>query len=243
MADLAALRTRLEGALDTLESVTAEFETAAASLAHGRLEGVARALSLRDAPETQRARDAVDRLAGDAPELEQALDRYRRARALLAERLRERTEALGVGASSDLEAVATLEREPLLYEGRAAPWAAMVFICLIGTVMTVLGWNQRGVGLVWLVVPALVLSMFFAAPKLRVTAKRVCVGASVVMLDEVEAFLIKRVERPSGKGRRSVEYDLVFERRDGEPSSFRVQVVPGGFTAALSSVGLHAMRL
>lgn len=233
-----ALRVRLEGACETLLSTTQTFERAARSLSRGQTDDVARAVALRDAEETRRARDAVERLAGEEPELNTLLERYRSARGAFVEALQSRAHELGLEGPANRELVEALERD-VLWEGRAVNWPATALFACIGVFIGFASLFRHPE--FWFLGPvcafAVVLANVFTAPKLRVTRKTVVVGNQSFRLDEVRGCRVVRVEHRTSKGHRTDTF-IEFELEQQRVERIKVPFVPDGFSAAMTALGL-----
>ncbi|MGV3625577.1 MAG: hypothetical protein ACO1OB_32500 [Archangium sp.] len=235
------LRVRLEGAWETLESTAECFERAARSLSRGQTDDVARALALRDAEETQRARDAVERIG--EPETEDLLARYRTARGAFVEALQARATELGLDGPANRELVQTLETD-VLWEGRAVNWAGAALFLGIGIFMGFLS-VQRSPRL-WFLGPLVGLAIFVGflvtAPKMKVTKKTVVVGYQSFRIDALRGCCVRRVQSGFGKSRR-IDTFIEFQLEQERVERIKVPVVPSGFYTAMNALGLPPIRV
>lgn len=237
MASLAELRVRLEGALEVLEEATHTVEHAVAQLEQGRLDGVAAALKVRDAPETLHAKLAVEKLAEREPQLEPVVERFIVAKRALLEQVHAHAAELGLEGEAPVSAVETMTRDPVLYQGSERNLGAAAGLTFFGVVVAALGWGRPGAWLFVGVIAVGVAALLVRARKLVVTAGRIVIGAQVVDVPEVKRLLIRRCEFRTQKGGRRVHWELVFERERWGESMIRLEYLPEGFRSALFQLG------
>ncbi|MGV3624780.1 MAG: hypothetical protein ACO1OB_28430, partial [Archangium sp.] len=127
-----------------LESATQIFERARQALSEGRVDHVARAVIVRDAPETEYAHQFVER-SGDR----QSVLRFVAARDAFVEALQSRTSDLALETAENRQLVLSLEREAL-WEGRSVNGVGFaMFIALAAIIVGAAFWE--GHDLRWLV--------------------------------------------------------------------------------------------
>ena len=238
VSDLSAARIRLEGALEIVETVTTSLERAEADLALGHTEQVAATLALRDEPRTLHARAALERLLDDEPALGPVLERFSSAKRALDGRVRARAALLGLEGEAVNTALETLHAEPLLYAGRVGAWGLLLVLGVGFVVMGVVTWGERGWGLFIAVAAAAMAYVFFGAPRVVVTRRRVCIGPQVVLLAEVRSVQVARVITRGARNNRHVHYELSFEGDPSGPRTFRLPAFPSSLRRALEATGL-----
>lgn len=237
MGDLSAARIRLEGSLEVIEEATRALEHAAAQLEQGSIEGVARALRLRDEPRTLQARVEVEGLAADEPALEAVMERFSSAKRALVEKVTDRAGELGLPGESADAAAEVLANDPVLYEGRLVPWAVVAVLPIAGVVGGLVTWNQKGSGLFMVVTFSIAAALFFTARRVVVTQRRVCIGPQVVPVSEVRSLRVTRVVRRTFKGGQKVHYELAFDCGDRGERTLEIPFVPSPLRVALTQLG------
>jgi len=250
VAELMALRTRLEGSLERVERMTDSLERAAARVASGKTGGLTRLLVVREEPAMNEALASVEKLASREAELQPWLERFRRAEAQLRNALLERTAELGVYEGQMLELARLLEREQVLYRGYAIPWRDIGMLVIISILISLrLSFPRHSVGgtywLWWVpfVIAGAATLWRLRGPKLVVTPGFIRLGEEVVRVADLKRLHITRIHEGRGRNKR-VMHLFSGESANGSPRSFdlRARVVPAAFVEAVMTAGVHVSR-
>lgn len=227
-----ALRTRLEGALETVEQSTLELEHAAQRLEGPHPEGLVQAVALQTDGRVTSALAAVSRLAKSEPSLTAALARFEAAKDELNARLRRRATTLReTGELADLATAA--EREPILLEAATPGWTPFVVSAVVVGLFAMALF--RGSWLAGVVGALCTLPLFGMRTKFVVTPRRLCLGRAVHRLENVTRITITRHGAPTGTA-------VTLESPVFGQQVTTVHQLPKGFEEALARTGVEVRK-
>jgi hypothetical protein len=226
-------RIRLEGRLEAFEHTIATLRAAVEQARRGDFRPLAQVQELPcdEAP--------IARLVEEEPELRVILAERIRLQTEAARLVRARALALQHPEQSTRLMLATLVGEPVVYEGLArSPFAGLLPLAIGLLVALEVAWVRHPAPLILhgAVVVFLAISAW-RVPTLRVTSRRVFIGAHVLELSDLRHVAIDRpLERSA------TPYRFTATLRSGAPFTTRLAYVPREFCDSLRAAHVEVTR-